>query len=86
MKDTFSRQRAERMDWIADVLQDDSAELYRRVMDRGIVRRIALRPAERYVVIIQVEKKNEKRAEFVTAYVVDSYEALRKMRSNPRWK
>ena len=84
-KDMFSRQRAERMDWIADVLQDNSAELYRRVMDRGTVRRIALRSAERYVVIVQVEK-NEKRANFVTAYVVESGEALRKMRSNPRWK
>ena len=86
--DRFSHQRARRMDWITAVLQDGSAELYRREMrdKRGhpTVRRIALRPVERYVVVIQMAKSG-KRANFVTAYVVRSDEAFKKMRGNPAW-
>ena len=83
-KDRLSRQRAQRMGWIASVLQDRSAELRRRIMPNRTVRRIALIPSERYGVIIQVDKGG-KRANFVTAYVVGSDEALRKMRGNPIW-
>lgn len=83
-KDRWSLQRAERMDWIAAVLQDRTAELYRRDMPDRTVRRIALIPSERYTVVIQVNK-DQRRANFVTAYVVESDTALRKMRSNPKW-
>ncbi len=84
VKDRFDLSRAERMDWIASVLRDRTAELYRRVMPNGKVRRVALMPAERYAVIIAMER-NLKRATFVTAYVVNSDSAMNKMRSNPRW-
>jgi len=88
-KDTLSLQRARRMDWIAAVLQDRNTELYRRVVRNSLghssVRRIALLSSERYAVVIQVDK-GEKRANFVTAYVVGSDEALKKMRSNPKWQ
>jgi len=84
IKDRFDRNRAERMDWIAYVLQDATAELYERIMPNRKRRRIALMPAERYAVIIQVER-DPTRANFITAYVVNSDSALRKMRSNPRW-
>lgn len=83
-KDMFSLERAQRMDWIKAVLKSSEFELYRRIMRNGIIRRIALVPSERYAVIIQVEK-NMKRANFVTAYVVESDVALGKMRSNPKW-
>jgi hypothetical protein len=83
-KDSFDWDRAERMDWIAGVLRDGTVEVYRRVMPDGRVRRIALVPAERYAVVIAVEK-NLRRAHFVTAYVVNSTSALNKMRSNPKW-
>jgi hypothetical protein len=56
IKDRFSFQRAKRMDWISATLIDNSVELYRRVMSNGTIRRIALNPAERYAVIIQVEE------------------------------
>lgn len=94
-KDRFDTDRARRMDWIAAVLQDSTAELYRRVMripqrpargtPKSALRRIALIPSERYAVVVDVETGNPKRASFVTAYVVDSDTALAKMRSNPRW-
>ena len=84
IKDKFDGERARRMDWIAAVLRARTAELYRRVMANGKLRRIALVSAERYAVIIAVDK-NVRRANFVTAYVVNSDSALSKMRSNPKW-
>jgi len=84
IKDKFDWERARRMDWIAAVLRDMTVELYGRVMPNGKLRRIALAPAERYAVIISLEK-NLRRANFVTAYVVNSDSALGKMRGNPRW-
>jgi len=53
-------------------------------MPNNKIRRIALLPVERYAVIIQVEK-NLRKANFVTAYVVNSESAYKKMRSNPKW-
>ena len=83
-KDKLSTQRAQRMNWIAAVLKNTSAELYRRIMPNKTVRRITLIPSERYAVIIQVDKGG-KRANFVTAYVVESDMAIGKMRGNPKW-
>jgi hypothetical protein len=84
IKDTFDWSRAERMDWVGAVLRSSAVELYRRVMPKGKVRRIALIPAERYTVVIGVEK-SLRLANFVTAYVVNSDSALNKMMSNPKW-
>lgn len=84
-KAVFDRQRAERMPWIRALLLDPNAELYKRVMNAGKVRRIALDPTERYAVIIQMHPKRQNRARFITAYVVDSDSALKKMCANPRW-
>ena len=83
-KDRLSLQRARRMDWIAAVIGGSGAELYKRAMRNKGVRRIALIPSERYAVVVHVEKGG-KRANFVTAYVVGSDEALKKMKSNPKW-
>jgi hypothetical protein len=73
------------MDWIKAVLEDPALEVYRRVMPDSKVRRIALEPATRYAVIIQVDPSNPLRARSITAYVVDSASALSKMRSNQKW-
>lgn len=83
-KDKFSSERAKQMDWIKAVLADANAELYKRAMPNNKIRRIALLPVEGYAVIIQVEK-NLRKANFVTAYVVNSESAYKKMRSNPKW-
>lgn len=84
-KANFDRARAERMNWIRAVLEDSSVELYRRDM-KGKIRRIALAFAQRYVVIIQISPRDAHLARFITAYIVDSDRALRKMRSNPVWR
>lgn len=83
-KDKLSQQRAQRMDWILAVLQDRNTELYRRIMSNRTERRIALVPSEKYIVVIQVDK-NGRRANFVTAYVVESNKALKNVKGNPRW-
>lgn len=83
-KSLFARERAERMDWIRAILQDSTVELYKRQV-RGKIRRIALEPAERYAVIIQIRSADGRVADFMTAYVVNSDSALAKMRSNPKW-
>jgi hypothetical protein len=83
-KDKFDRVRAERMDWISLVLSDGNVELYRRLMPDRKLRRIALFSSESYAVITQVER-NGNRAQFVTAYTVNSAAALGKMRSNLTW-
>lgn len=84
-KAIFDLQRAQRIDWIGAVLADPGVELYRRVMANSKVRRIALEPTTPYVVIIQMDSKSPLRARFITAYIVDSADALANMRSNPRW-
>lgn len=84
-KAVFDRRRAERMDWIRAILLDPHAELYKRVMPDGKIRRIALAPAVHYAVIIQMNPNRPDEARFITAYVVDSGSALQNMRANPRW-
>jgi len=84
-KDRFDRSRAQRIDWIKYVLEDPTMEVYRRVMPNGKVRRITLEPTTPYAVIIQINPKDPTQARFITAYVVNSQSALRKMRSNPKW-
>ncbi len=92
IKDTFSRRRAERIDWIAATLRDPDAELYvgwnrdKRRYDPG--RRIAILSGEFVVVIALI---GEKAADFVTAYVLDSVRpglpsTLQRIRKSPRWQ
>jgi hypothetical protein len=85
VKDTFALDRAERMMWVKNILQDPSVELYRRIMPNGKVRRIALDASIPYTVIIQINKKKPNIAKFITAYIVNSPSALTKMCSNPKW-
>ena len=83
--DTFSRRRAERIDWIKAALADPDAELRvgwdsrsrRPATDRRVV--IVVRD---YVVVIRLI--GGRRAEFVTAFVAGD-RTLRQIRTNPRW-
>ena len=84
-KDTFSLERAQRMNWIRAAATDPNMEVYRRVMTGGRVRRIILEPNEPYVVICEILSTDPSQAVFITAYPVKSKSALAKMRSNPRW-
>jgi hypothetical protein len=86
-KDIFSKKRAERIDWIEDVLKDETAELYmgydnkKKTNDNN--RRVAIINEDNYVVIIQIIK--ELKAKFVTAYVADSPNTALAIRQNPKW-
>jgi len=84
--DTFSRMRAERIDWIRATLQDANAELYvgwdnksKRTVEG---RRVAVVHGD-YVVVIQLLR--DKRAVLVTAFVDKNGRAVAKIRTNPIW-
>lgn len=84
--DTFSKKRAERIDWIAAALQDVTAELYvgwdsaKKRVTPG--RRVCIVLGD-YVVVIRIG--GHSKAFFITAFVADQG-TLAKIRSGPRWK
>jgi hypothetical protein len=88
-KDSFSFERAERMDWIRPALTDPDAELYYGWdRDKGCIdykSRVAL-VQENYMVIARLHKTmaGGVAGEFVTAYV-GSASTLVKVRANPAW-
>lgn len=85
-KDTFSLLRAQRIDWIAATLADGTAQLKagwdkkNRSYDHN--RRVALVKGN-YVVVIALTK--DKKATFITAYVMDTPESLKKLTAAPQW-
>ena len=83
--DTFSPQRAERIDWIKAVLQDSHAELRvgwdNRKKQPANDRRVAI-VVNSYVVIVRLFGNSQ--AEFVTAFVAGQ-RTLAQIRSNPIW-
>lgn len=85
-KDVFSRQRAERIDWIKAALQDKSAELYvgwdKKHKRYDSKRRVTV-IVKNYVVIIQLTGPGK--AQFITAYVADSESTITLIRSSPKW-
>ncbi|MBK5242371.1 hypothetical protein [Clostridium sp.] len=86
-KDVFSTKRAERIDWIKSVLQDEYAELYEGYDSKSKTcdnsRRVAIITEDDYVVIIRFTKGIK--AKFVTAYVADSGHTATKIRTSPKW-
>lgn len=86
VKDVFSVQRAERIDWIRATLQDPNADMHvgwdgkKKRYDRS--HRVALVVGD-YVVVIRLT--GSKSAEFVTAYVADSPSTLAKIKRSPKW-
>jgi len=84
-KSLFSRERAERIDWIEAALSDSCAEQYvgydaRKKRARSD-RRVSVSNGN-YVVVIQMEKKGD--AAFVTAFCAGA-STLAQIRSNPKW-
>lgn len=86
-KDKFSNIRAERMDWIKTALQDASAELHigwdrhRKGYDnKGRVTLVV----QDYVVVIRLTGKL--RADFVTAYIADSPNTIKRIKNSPPWQ
>lgn len=86
VKDQFSRQRAERIDWIKAALQDGQADIFvgwdrsKRRYDHS--RRVTLVMGD-YVVVIRLT--GQKKAVFVTAFVADSAMTLDRIKGSPRW-
>ena len=88
IKDKFSLKRAKRIDWIKAILKDPNADLRigwdkkKKRYDNS--RRVALSVGP-YVVIIGIQKKNNKKARFITAYVADSDTTVEKIMKSPIW-
>jgi len=88
-KDSFSNERAQRIDWIKHALQDVKADLrvgwnkYKRCNDFNS--RVAV-VAGNYVVVIRFFRKKEGSlcAKFVTAYIADE-NALPLILQQPKW-
>lgn len=89
-KDSFSKARTERIDWIRATLESPKAELYQgwnkddKIYDNN--RRVSV-VYEDFVVVIKINKTDEKgkplTADFITAYVADN--SINKIRSSPKW-
>jgi len=86
VKDAFSTERAERIDWIKAALEDPKAGLHvgwdkkKKRYDKS--HRVALANGN-YVVVIRL--KPDKSAYFVTAYVADTMSTLKKIKGSPKW-
>ena len=91
-KDTFSKKRAERIDWIKIALQDPSSEKYvgwdRKKKRYNKKRRVTIVMGN-YVVIIQLVGSDK--ADFITAYLADVKGSKDRpatidlIRSGPKW-
>jgi hypothetical protein len=88
VKDVFSKQRAERIDWIKETLINPNADLYQgwdketRSIQKD--RRVAV-AFEEFVVVIRIwyRKDGSLAAKFLTSYLAD--ESIEKIRSAPKW-
>ena len=90
--DTFSRKRAERMDWIKAALQDPSAERFvgwNQKRNRYDHRRHVIVVQRNYVVVVVITGK--KSGKFITAYVADTparpgrASTIDQIRGGPKW-
>lgn len=83
-KDTFSRRRSEKIDWIAAALNDRDAEVYHgwdNKKKRVYPKRLVLVTQGNYVVIIR--KLSNEEASIVTAFPA-TQSAIRKIRLSKR--
>lgn len=84
-KSIFSVNRAEKVMWIKDVLEDKTADLRcgwnKKKKSYQKVRRVAI-VKNNYVVIIQIF--DELKARFITAYEADK--SITKILSSPKWE
>jgi hypothetical protein len=86
VKDLFSKERAERIDWIKAALEDPNAELFvgwdKKKKKQDPSHRVAL-VVGNYVVVIRLNSKQT--AQFVTAYVAGTPSTLAKIKGSPEW-
>ncbi|HHA5679188.1 hypothetical protein ACFHPT_03020 [Enterococcus faecium] len=84
-KSLFSLERAERIDWIEEVLKDPNVTIYAgwdsKKKRHDFSHRASLITPDGYVVVIR--KINDSKATFVTAYVIDDLSVFDKIKSNP---
>lgn len=86
-KDKFSDVRAQRIDWIRATLENPKAELYvgwnkeKKIFDKN--RRVSI-VYEDFIVVIEINKTNPLKAEFITAYVADN--SIKGIRKSPKWR
>ncbi|PIR00067.1 MAG: hypothetical protein COV66_08175 [Nitrospinae bacterium CG11_big_fil_rev_8_21_14_0_20_45_15] len=88
IKDQFSNNRAERIDWIIETLTNPKADLYcgwdkkKRKNDPNC--RVSVVYGN-YVVIVRLKRtQSGLSGEFVTAYLADN--SIQKIRGNPKWE
>lgn len=86
VKDVFSVKRSERIDWIRATLEDPKADLYvgweSKKKSYDSRRRVALVLGS-YVVIIRIIQ--DKKANFVTAFLADTGRTLAMIKGGPKW-
>ncbi|MFA1643514.1 hypothetical protein AB5N96_11665 [Chryseomicrobium imtechense] len=86
-KSIFCFERAKRMRWIRKVLLDDDLTIYQgwdsKKKAASPDRRVCLVTPDGYVVIIALNRKNNKYARFITAYICDDVSVINKVKSNP---
>ena len=92
-KSKFSYKRANRIYWIKWVLQNPNAQLYKgynsKTKNYDNSRRVAI-CVDNYAVIIELNKDNNKKAKFITAYVADGknakgQKAIDLIKGSPKW-
>lgn len=77
-KDVFSIERAKRIDWIRFALESDSAEIFETLRESLTL------VAGKYLVVIQLDERVAKRARFITAYIHDHPDRVRRGPRNKR--
>lgn len=82
-KDVFSVERAKRIDWIRFALESESAEIFETLHESGRKRRLTL-VAGNYLVVIQLHERVARRARFITAYIHDHLDRVRRGPRNKR--
>ena len=89
VKDMFSTDRAERIDWIKLTLENKQAKLYqgwdKNTRSYDCFSRVAI-VYQDYVVVIRLlkNKQGTYKAKFITAYVADN--SINKIIGSPEWK
>ncbi len=88
LKDRFSPKRAERMDWIEATLKDPLAVLkqgwIKSEQRYDPMRRVAIVKGN-YIVVIGINVRNPKKANFITAYLADTPRTFNQIQGAPSW-
>jgi hypothetical protein len=88
IKDVFSKDRSERINWIKDTLENPDSELYvgwdKTKKRYDSASRVAV-VYEEFVVVIRITTaaNGTRKGQFVTAYLADN--SIGKIRANPKW-